>query len=133
MARTVEDLIIEIADKHTPDKFDNQYTFCKEVLSDFVKELCNDERCYGDLKVNYIDRRNILEKLNKLKSLGEAFNQMTGSLYSGICADEINEILDDLNDNYGVKVNYYQYIPGRVNFTNINKLIEQYGGQGQDN
>lgn len=51
---------------------------------------------------------------------------MVGSLYSGICADEINEILDTLNEKYGVKVSYYQMIPGRVQFYNLDSLIKEY-------
>lgn len=54
MARTVEDLIIEIADKHTTNKSNEQYSFLKNVLEDFVIQLTSDERCYDDLLTNYL-------------------------------------------------------------------------------
>ena len=54
MARTVEDLIIEIADKYTTNKSNKQYSFLKNVLEDFVIKLTSDERCYGDLLTNYL-------------------------------------------------------------------------------
>lgn len=58
MAHTVEDLIIEIADKHTTNKSNKQYSFLKNVLEDFVIELTSDERCYGDLLTNYLKDKN---------------------------------------------------------------------------
>jgi len=79
------------------------------------------------IEVNQEHKKEIYDLLLQLKSLSEAFNQMVGSLYSGICAGEMNDILDTLNGKYNVKVNYYQYIPGRVNYTNLDRLIELYG------
>lgn len=78
------------------------------------------------MEVNKEHKTEIYSLLIKLRGLSEAFNQMGGSLYSGICADEINELLDTLNEKYDVKVSYYQMIPGRVNFNNLDKLIEEY-------
>ena len=77
------------------------------------------------IEVNHEHKEEIYDLLIQLKKLSEAFNQMIGSLYSGICADEMNEILDELK-KMDVKVTYYQYIPGRVRFTNLDKLIEKY-------
>lgn len=52
MAHTVEDLVIEIADKHSLE--DTGYRKLKEVLNDFISELILDERCVGDLLFNYL-------------------------------------------------------------------------------
>lgn len=76
-------------------------------------------------KIKKARNKYILELLKELKSKEEVFNLLGGSLYSGICADEINEILDELN-KLDVKVYYYQYIPGRVHFQNLDKLIKEY-------
>lgn len=74
-------------------------------------------------------KKYIRESLYKLQKLSEAFNQMGGSLYSGICADEMNDIILTLNETFGIDVKYYQYIPGRVEFTNLKTLIEEYGNE----
>lgn len=68
----------------------------------------------------------ILEKLKKLKQEGEVFNQMVGSLYSNIKADEINAIIYDLKENYGIDTHVWQRIPGRADFSYVDRLIEQY-------
>ena len=68
----------------------------------------------------------ILEKLKKLKVEGEVFNQMVGSLYSNIKADEINEIIYDLKENYGIETKVWQCIPGRADFSYVDRLIERY-------
>ena len=68
----------------------------------------------------------IIEKLKKLKKEGEVFNQMVGSLYSNIKADEINELVNDLKENYGIDPHIYQAIPGRADFSYVDRLIEQY-------
>jgi len=73
-----------------------------------------------------IRKKQIYDNLIELKKLSEAFNKMGGYLYSSICADEMNVILEKLK-KYQVEVNYYQWIPGRVEFSNLDKLIEQYG------
>ena len=75
---------------------------------------------------DYIKNRSILKLLVELKDKGEVFNKMVGSLYSGICADEINKILDELKFKYNVGVSYYQYAPGRIEFGNLDELIEKY-------
>jgi uncharacterized protein YeeX (DUF496 family) len=72
-------------------------------------------------------RKEIYDLLIKLRDLSEAFNNMTGYLYSGICADEINEIIETLKTKYDVNVNYWQPSAGRVSFTNLQSLIEKYG------
>lgn len=69
----------------------------------------------------------ILEKLKKLKVAGEVFNQMVGSLYSNIKADEINDLVNDLEENYGIDVKISQIIPGRADFSYVDRLIEKYG------
>lgn len=75
-------------------------------------------------------KKYIQESLYKLQKLSEAFNLMGGSLYSGICADEMNDIILTLNETFGIDVDYYQYMPGRVEFTNLKTLIEKYGNEG---
>ena len=81
---------------------------------------------YIMMEVNQNHKVEIYNLLINLRDLSNAFNQMVGSLYSGICADEINEILDTLNEKYGVKVSYYQMTPGRVQFNNLDSLIKEY-------
>ena len=44
------------------------------------------------MEVNQNHKVEIYNLLINLRDLSNAFNQMVGSLYSGICADEINEI-----------------------------------------
>ena len=73
-----------------------------------------------------IRKQYILALLVELKTKEDVFNRMVGNLYSGICADEMNEILDELK-KFDVKVDYYQYIPGRVHFSNLDRLIKVYG------
>lgn len=68
----------------------------------------------------------ILEKLKELKKHGEVFNKLTGSLYSNIKADEINDLVNDLKENYGIDTHIYQAIPGRADFSYVDRLIEQY-------
>ena len=68
----------------------------------------------------------ILEKLKELKQHGEVFNQLTGSLYSNIEADKINDLVNDLKENYGIDIDIYQWMPGRADFSHIDRLIEQY-------
>lgn len=79
------------------------------------------------IEVNHEHKEEIYDLLIQLRKLSEAFNLMGGSLYSGICAGEINELIDTLNEKYNVKVNWYQYVPGRVGYTNLDRLIELYG------
>lgn len=95
-----------------------------------IRERKEFNKKFGSIQADNIDEKirdeEIYDLLIELKSLSEAFNRMVGPLYSGICANEMNEILDRLNDKYGLKVNYWQYIPGRVDFSNLDKLIEKY-------
>ena len=68
----------------------------------------------------------ILEKLKDLKKEGDIFNQQVGSLYSGITADRINNLLTDLKENYGIDVPYSQPCPGRIDLSILDKLIKRY-------
>ena len=68
----------------------------------------------------------LTDVLDPDQKLCDAFNHMGGSLYSGICADEMNEIIQTLNDTFGIDVEFYQDVPGRVKFTNLKTLIEEY-------
>ena len=68
----------------------------------------------------------VLESLYNLRKLCDVFNQVSGSLYSEICADEMNKIIQILNETFDIGVNYYQDVPGRVKFTNLKTLIEEY-------
>ena len=72
----------------------------------------------------------VLESLYNLRKLCDVFNQVSGSLYSEICADEMNKIIQILNETFDIGVNYYQDVPGRVKFTNIKTLIEEYENKG---
>ena len=74
--------------------------------------------------------KQIYNLLVDLRDLSDAFNKMGGYLYSSICADEINEILAKLK-KYGVDVDYYQVMPGRVTFPTLYKLIEKYEKGGE--
>ena len=65
-------------------------------------------------------------KLKDLKKEGEIFNQQVGSLYSGITADRINNLLTDLKENYGIDVPYSQPCPGRIDLSILDKLIKRY-------
>ena len=75
-------------------------------------------------------RKFVLESLYNLQKLYDIFNQMSGSLYSEICADEMNKIIQILNETFDIGVNYYQDVPGRVKFTNLKTLIEEYENKG---
>ena len=72
----------------------------------------------------------VLESLYNLRKLCDVFNQVSGSLYSEICADEMNKIIQILNETFDIGVNYYQDVPGRVKFTNLKTLIEEYENKG---
>ena len=76
-------------------------------------------------------RKEIYDLLIQIRELAKAFNNMTGYLYSGICADEINEIIDTLKTKYDVNVDYWQPSAGRVSFTNLQSLIEKYKESGE--
>ena len=71
------------------------------------------------------EKQEIKKLLNELKWRGEAFNQMGGFLYSNILADEMTSILNDLK-SHDVEVSYYQCIPGRIYFSNLDELIKKY-------
>ena len=76
-------------------------------------------------------KKEIYDLLIKIRDLSEAFNNMGGYLYSSICADEINEIINTLKNKYDVNVNYWQPSDGRVSFTNLQSLIEKYEESGK--
>ena len=71
--------------------------------------------------------KEILEKLQKLQSLGVVFNQQVGYLYSSITADEINKVMDDLRENYDIEIKFYQPMPGRIDLSYVDRLIERMG------
>ena len=71
--------------------------------------------------------KEILEKLQKLQSLGVVFNQQVGYLYSSITADEINKVMDDLRENYDIEIKFYQPAPGRIDLSYVDRLIERMG------
>lgn len=79
------------------------------------------------IEVNEEHKKEIYDLLIQLRKLSEAFNQMVGYLYSNICADEISGLINELKEKYNVTVNYYQYMPGRICYTNLDRLIELYG------
>lgn len=83
----------------------------------------------------YVKKRNIDKEiyghLVHLRGLSEAFNKMGGALYSGICADEMNEIIDELRNKYKIEIHYWQPMAGRVDFENLDELIKKYEKSGQ--
>ena len=72
------------------------------------------------------NKEEILNILSELKWREKAFNEMGGYLYSNILADEINTLMAQLKNQYGVEVKFRQYIPGRAEFINLDELIEKY-------
>ena len=100
-------------------------------LSELNKNIRQIDRDRESTKKVVRQKKEIYSLLIKLRDLSDAFNKMGGSLYSGICADEINEIINTLNEKYGVKVSYYQPSAGRVSFTNLQSLIEKYEESGK--
>ena len=76
--------------------------------------------------INEEEKKSIYSLLTKLKSLGEAFNQMGGDLYSAIIADEMTGVNKMLYTKYGVNVEFVQPVPGRVKWINLDQLIEEY-------
>jgi len=102
--------------------------------SDGSDELSLKEDVWNSVKryVKPADRRKeIYDLLIKLRDLSKAFNDMTGYLYSSICADEINEIIKTLKTKYDVNVIYWQPCAGMVSFTNLQSLIEKYENGGE--
>ena len=88
--------------------------------SDKYKHLCPD-----------CAKKFVLESLYNLRKLCDAFNLMGGSLYPGICADEMNKIILILNETFGIDVEFHQDVPGRVEFTNLKTLIKEYENKNQ--
>ena len=71
-------------------------------------------------------RKEILTLLLELKQDGDIFNRMGGALYSAIIADRMTETNYQLWSMYGVKVKYTQPCDGRVEWENLDELIEKY-------
>lgn len=71
--------------------------------------------------------------LTELKGLAQAFNQMIGNLYPGICAREMNEIMYKLEHKHKIKVNWYQPTIDSVRFTNLKDLLEKYENKEKRN
>jgi hypothetical protein len=77
-------------------------------------------------RLKIMENEEIRVKLKDLKMEGDIFNQQVGSLYSGITADRINNLLTDLKENYGIDVPYRQPCPGRIDLSILDKLIKRY-------
>ena len=71
--------------------------------------------------------------LTKLRGLGQAYNQMVGNLYPGICAHEMEEIVYKLEHKHKIKVNWYLPTIGSVSFTNLKDLLEKYENKEKRN
>ena len=71
-------------------------------------------------------KKEIYDLLCELKEKGKVFNMMGGSLYSSICADEMNDIMYKLQYRHFVHVDFYQPCEGRVKFYNLDELIDEY-------
>ena len=76
--------------------------------------------------IEEVNKEAISKLLNELKLKGEAFNQMTGALYSSIIADEMTKLNNELYTKYGVEVKFWQPCDGRVCWINLDELIEKY-------
>jgi hypothetical protein len=76
--------------------------------------------------MNIENKKEIYDLLCELKEKGKVFNMMTGSLYSSICADEMNDIYNTLKDKHSIDVQFYQPCEGRVVFYNLDELIDEY-------
>jgi hypothetical protein len=71
-------------------------------------------------------KKEIYNLLCELKEKGKVFNMMGGSLYSGIIADEMNDINYKLKYTHSIDVQFYQPCEGRVKFHNLDELIDEY-------
>jgi len=76
--------------------------------------------------MNTKSKKEIYDLLCELKEKGNVFNMMSGSLYSSICADEMNDINYKLKYTYSIDVQFYQPCEGRVIFYNLDALIDEY-------
>ena len=76
--------------------------------------------------MNTENKKDIYDLLCELKEKGKVFNMMTGSLYSSIVADEMNDINFKLKYTYSIDVQFYQPCEGRVTFYNLDELINEY-------
>lgn len=72
------------------------------------------------------NKKEIYDLLCELKKKAELFNMMTGSLYSQIVADEMNDINYKLKYTHSIDVQFYQPCDGRVTFYNLDALIDEY-------
>jgi hypothetical protein len=103
-------------------------------ISDGRDELALKEDVWNSVK-GYVKKRNIDKEiyglLVHLRGLSEAFNKMGGALYSGICADEMDEIIDELRIKYKIEIYYWQPMAGRVDFKNLDELIKKCEKSGQ--
>lgn len=76
--------------------------------------------------IEEVNKEAISNLLNELKLKGEVFNQMTGSLYSSIVADEMTKIINELYIKYGIDIKFWQPCDGRVCWVNLSGLIKKY-------
>ena len=73
--------------------------------------------------------------LTELRGLGQAFNQMVGTLYPSVCADEMDKIMYKLEHKHKIKVNWYCPTKNSVRFRNLKDLLEKYDSKkyGKEN
>ena len=77
------------------------------------------------MNMDKLARNTVLQLLTRLREQGDTFNRMGGSLYSSVIADEMNETYDQIR-SYGVEVKFLQPCDGRVEWINLDELIEEY-------
>ena len=76
--------------------------------------------------MNTENKKEIYNLLCELKKKSELFNTMSGSLYSRMVADEMNDINYTLKYTYSIDVQFYQPCDGRVTFYNLDELMNEY-------
>lgn len=76
--------------------------------------------------MNIENKKEIYDLLCELKKKSELFNTMSGSLYSRMVADKMNDINYTLKYTYSIDVRFYQPCDGRVIFYNLDELINEY-------
>ena len=115
----------DIWDRQQQEDFDNGSGF-KGPNGSLMEFSFNDLFNEVIWRLKILKDAEIREKLKDLKREGDIFNQQVGSLYSGITADRINDLLTDLKENYGIDVPYHQPCPGRIDLSILDKLIKRY-------
>ena len=67
--------------------------------------------------------------LTDLKKRGEVFNKMVGTIYPGICAEDMNKIMYKLEHKFHIDVKWRQPSLHHIEFINLDNLIEKYGNK----